>query len=195
MRIVRRIEVRVIWHKFTEFFYCCSAKFCFPARKFLDEFIRIRRGNNEVYDGSYVNVLFMLGNIHKLEGRHGEANQSWVEANRTFKELGLDKENPEIASVMEGLTKGLTRKEDEQLPAQDDVQPKAAPAKSRPRGIFSRIRDSMREEKLPAFPNPSSDEPKPSLDEWGSHSLSSLSDAAPVSSPAQNKNFNRTSTL
>ena len=69
----------------------------------LDEFVRIRQENRTEPDGDYVNVLFMIGNIHKLQGYEDEAKKSWKEAYALFKQLGLEKENPEIAAVMRNL--------------------------------------------------------------------------------------------
>jgi tetratricopeptide (TPR) repeat protein len=70
------------------------------ALQLLNDFINIREGLNTERDGDYVNVLFMIGNIHKMEGDEEQAQSCWTEAYRVFKELGLQDVNPEIAKVM-----------------------------------------------------------------------------------------------
>ena len=75
------------------------------ARDLLTEFIRIRRENSTKNDGDYVNVLFMIGNIHKMEGKEAEAKLCWDEAYQVFQELGLTETNPQIAEVMNNLLK------------------------------------------------------------------------------------------
>lgn len=75
------------------------------AFQLLDEFIRIRQENGTEPDGDYVNVLFMIGNIHKLLGGEEDAKKCWTEAYGVFKELGLAETNPQIAEVMSNLVK------------------------------------------------------------------------------------------
>ncbi|GAX11253.1 kinesin light chain [Fistulifera solaris] len=75
------------------------------AYQLLDEFIRIRQENGTEPDGDYVNVLFMIGNIHKMQGNEEEAQKCWTEAYGVFQELGLAEGNPQIAEVMGTLVK------------------------------------------------------------------------------------------
>jgi tetratricopeptide (TPR) repeat protein len=75
------------------------------ARDLLTEFIRIRRDNHSKNDGDYVNVLFMIGNIHKMQGHEEDAQLCWSEAYQVFQELGLAETNPQIAKVMNHLLK------------------------------------------------------------------------------------------
>lgn len=83
------------------------------ARDLLTEFIRIRRDNNTKHDGDYVNVLFMIGNIHKMQENQDEARRCWTEAYRVFQDLGLEEKNPEIATMMNELLKSEMNEEDE----------------------------------------------------------------------------------
>lgn len=75
------------------------------AFQLLDEFIRIRQENGTEQDGDYVNVLFMIGNIHKMQANEDEAKKCWTEAYGVFKQLGLAETNPQIAEVMGNLVK------------------------------------------------------------------------------------------
>jgi tetratricopeptide (TPR) repeat protein len=73
------------------------------AFQLLDEFVRIRQENGTEPDGDFVNALFMIGNIHKMQGYEDEAKKCWKEAYGIFKELGLAQGNPQIAAVMRNL--------------------------------------------------------------------------------------------
>jgi tetratricopeptide (TPR) repeat protein len=75
------------------------------AFQLLDEFIRIRQENGTEPDGDYVNVLFVIGNIHKMQSNEEEAKKCWTEAYGVFKQLGLAETNPQIAEVMSNLVK------------------------------------------------------------------------------------------
>jgi tetratricopeptide (TPR) repeat protein len=75
------------------------------AFQLLDEFIRIRQENGTEPDGDHVNVLFMIGNIHKMQANEDEAKKCWTEAYGVFKKLGLAETNPQIAEVMSNLVK------------------------------------------------------------------------------------------
>jgi tetratricopeptide (TPR) repeat protein len=75
------------------------------AFQLLEEFIRIRQENGTEPDGDYVNVLFMIGNIHKMQANEDEAKKCWTEAYGVFKQLGLAETNPQIAEVMSNLVK------------------------------------------------------------------------------------------
>ena len=80
------------------------------AFQLLDEFIRIRQDNGTEPDGDYVNVLFMIGNIHKMQGRENEAQKCWTEAYDVFQELGMADGNPHIAEVMSTLVRDDDKK-------------------------------------------------------------------------------------
>jgi tetratricopeptide (TPR) repeat protein len=75
------------------------------AFQLLDEFIRIRQENGTELDGDYVNVLFMIGNIHKMQENEADARKCWTEAYGVFKKLGLAETNPQIAEIMSNLVK------------------------------------------------------------------------------------------
>lgn len=75
------------------------------AFQLLDEFIRIRDENGTEPDGDYVNVLFMIGNIHKMQGYEDDAKKCWTQAYGIFKKLGLAETNPQIAEIMSNLVK------------------------------------------------------------------------------------------
>jgi tetratricopeptide (TPR) repeat protein len=70
------------------------------ALQLLNEFVRIRQENNTEKDGDYVNVLFMIGNIHKMQGREDLAQKCWTEAYEVFQDLGLAEGNPQITQIM-----------------------------------------------------------------------------------------------
>jgi tetratricopeptide (TPR) repeat protein len=114
----------------------------------LNEFIRIRRENRVPHDGDYVNVLFMIGNIHKMQGDDEEARVCWTEAYDVFQELGLATENPQIAKVMNNLLYG------EQNPIDEPAAEEEATETKRPgllSGISSRFKDALRDEKMPKY--------------------------------------------
>ena len=73
------------------------------ALSMLTEFIRIRRENDSDDDGDYVNVLFMIGNIHKMQGNEEDAKTWWKDAYDVFQKLGLSAGNPQVAQAMENL--------------------------------------------------------------------------------------------
>jgi tetratricopeptide (TPR) repeat protein len=75
------------------------------ALQLLSEFIRIRKNSQTEKDGDYVNVLFMMGNVHKMQGSEEEAQKCWTEAYEVFQGLGLVEDNPEIAELMGNLLK------------------------------------------------------------------------------------------
>ena len=78
------------------------------GRKHLEDFVRIRKKNNTHESADYVNVLLMIGNIHKIQGRDSIAKRAWAEAYNIFNAIGLQDENPQIAKV---LTKLLNKKD------------------------------------------------------------------------------------
>jgi len=78
------------------------------GREFLEGFVRIRKNNHTHESADYVNVLFIIGNIHKIQGRDGDAKRAWAEAYDIFNAIGLEDENPQIAKV---LTKLLSKKD------------------------------------------------------------------------------------
>lgn len=101
------------------------------AFQLLDEFIRIRQENGTEPDGDYVNVLFMIGNIHKMQANEDEAKKCWTEAYGVFKTLGLAETNPQIAEVMGNLVK-----DDVELKPQPDH---SAGAEKKSKGVLGRI--------------------------------------------------------
>eukprot|EP00536_Pseudo-nitzschia_multiseries_P008540 jgi/Psemu1/198330/e_gw1.217.66.1 len=105
------------------------------AKDLLIEFIRIRRDNNAKNDGDYVNVLFTIGNIHKMEGEEAEAKSCWNEAYQVFQELGLNETNPQIAEVMNNLL---------QVENLDEEEPE--PPASR-KSIFGLVSEKFKKEK------------------------------------------------
>jgi len=120
------------------------------ARTYLDEFVRIRRDNNNRMDADYVNVLFIIGNISKMQGNDLDARQCWTEAYQVFTEIGLEAENPQIAKVMNNLLYGTNNnalsshgygKSKKQTPWLMDAL-----------GI-SRVKQSLRPEKMPKHRN------------------------------------------
>lgn len=88
------------------------------ALSMLTEFIRIRQENESENDGDYVNVLFMIGNIHKMQGNEEEAKKWWTDAYDVFQELGLSEGNPQVAQVMDNLLR------QENIGQREEVQPK-----------------------------------------------------------------------
>lgn len=99
----------------------------------LDEFIRIRQDNGTEPDGDYVNVLFMIGNIHKMQGHEEEAQKCWTEAYGVFQELGLADGNPQIAEVMGSLVKddrARRQKRNTKAAASTESAPDKSPSKS-----------------------------------------------------------------
>ena len=78
------------------------------GRQYLEDFARIRKNNHTDESADYVNALFIIGNIHKIQGRDSLAKRAWAEAYDIFNEIGLDDENPAIAKI---LTKLLNKKE------------------------------------------------------------------------------------
>jgi tetratricopeptide (TPR) repeat protein len=124
------------------------------AFQLLDEFVRIRQDNGTEPDGDYVNVLFMIGNMHKMQGNETEAQKCWTEAYDVFQELGLADGNPQIAEVMGNLVKDDTRKNRHRnkrsgktVTAAAETQNNSAdqdammqrPNKSVPRRVFGRL--------------------------------------------------------
>lgn len=114
------------------------------AKELLEEFIRIRRDREVPLDGDFVNVLFMIGNIHKMQGNDRLARECWSEAYDVFQELGLAAENPQIASVMNNLLYGGS--------TASEMSSKLDEEKKRPTllsHLSSRFKDSLRAEKMP----------------------------------------------
>jgi hypothetical protein len=115
------------------------------ARELLEDFIRIRREGKFAFDGDYVNVLFMIGNINKMRGDDVLARECWSEAYEVFQELGLADENPQIAKVMNNLLQGDINNSTASFSSEDEE-------KKRPNlltHISNRFKDSLRAEKMP----------------------------------------------
>lgn len=75
------------------------------ALQLLNEFVRIREEIGAENDQDYVNVLIMVGNIHKMKNNEGEARRCWTTAYKVFTDIGLAESNPQIAAVMTSLLK------------------------------------------------------------------------------------------
>uniref|UniRef100_A0A7S4RQQ2 Uncharacterized protein n=1 Tax=Ditylum brightwellii TaxID=49249 RepID=A0A7S4RQQ2_9STRA len=73
------------------------------AKHHLDEFVKIRRVNKTKESADYVNILFMIGNINRINGYDTQAKAAWSEALEIFKHIGLAKENPELARTLDNL--------------------------------------------------------------------------------------------
>ena len=73
------------------------------ARDILSQCVKIRRENGTHIDGDYVNVLVMIGNIYKDEGKDKIAREVWNEAYQVFSERGLAETNPKIKAAMDHL--------------------------------------------------------------------------------------------
>jgi hypothetical protein len=116
------------------------------ARHLLTEFIRIRRENNTENDGDYVNVLFMIGNIHKMQGNEPDARQCWSEAYDVFHELGLAETNPQIARVMDNLLKDDTSRGGA---SGNGGKGKKGKGSGLLGSLAERLKGNVREEKLP----------------------------------------------
>lgn len=121
------------------------------ARNYLQDFVNIRQENDADFDGDYVNVLFMIGNIHKIQGDDTKAKECWSEAYQVFQELGLAEENPQIARVMDSLLQG-EKPRPKPRPHRPTSHPYPKPKKT---GLFgsitSRFKDALREEKMPKY--------------------------------------------
>jgi hypothetical protein len=75
------------------------------AFQLLNEYVRIREEIGAENDGDYVNVMIMVGNIHKIRHNEDEAKRCWTAAYKVFQELGMAENNPQIAEVMNSLVK------------------------------------------------------------------------------------------
>lgn len=117
------------------------------SRQLLQDFIRIRRENRIPHDGDYVNVLFMIGNIHKMQGDESQARVCWSEAYDVFQELGLAEENPQIAKVMNNLLYG----EQKMSVAAEVADQEEARRPGLLTSISSRLKDALRDEKMPKY--------------------------------------------
>lgn len=108
------------------------------ALSMLTEFIRIRQENESENDGDYVNVLFMIGNIHKMQGNEDEARKWWTDAYDVFQDLGLSAGNPQVAQAMDNLLR-------ENIGQREEVEEKKA-------GFFGdfaeKMKDAFEEDKL-----------------------------------------------
>lgn len=117
------------------------------SRQLLEDFIRIRRENRVSHDGDYVNVLFMTGNVHKMQGNDREARVCWSEAYDVFQELGLAEENPQIAKVMNNLLYGEQKPTVSTEPSEDTEARRPGLLTS----LSSRLKNTLRDEKMPKY--------------------------------------------
>jgi len=105
------------------------------GRQYLEDFARIRKNNHTEESADYVNALFIIGNIHKIQGRDSLAKEAWAEAYEIFNEIGLDDENPAIAKI---LTKLLSKKE----------KGGGSSDSGRKSGVFGRLKSNFTSEKV-----------------------------------------------
>ena len=117
------------------------------ARSYLDEFVRIRRHIHALDDVDYINVMFVIGNIHMIQGNENAANRHWSDAYRVVQELGLERVNPQISSVMERLLRHRQSVVPQKRPQHDD-HPVTKPLMSGFLGrIAASLKDTLREER------------------------------------------------
>jgi tetratricopeptide (TPR) repeat protein len=117
------------------------------ALQLLNDFISLKDGNKVTRDGEYVNVLFMIGNIHKLRGFEDQAQKVWTEAYEIFQELGLAESNPEIAEAMEKLMidRGLTPATKRQdTSSQGDFFPEEPQPHKKGGGMMKRLKKKVK---------------------------------------------------
>ena len=114
------------------------------AFQLLNEFIHIREGNETEPDGDYVNVLFMIGNIHKMQGNEDEAQTCWTEAYKIFKELGLAESNPQIAEVMEKLMRDNEGVADAAAANDEDMGALDDPINPKKKSVFNRLKKKVK---------------------------------------------------
>jgi len=84
------------------------------ALQLLNEYIRIREEVGAENDGEFVSVLFMVGNIYKMQKNEEEAKRVFTEAYKIFMDLGLAEENPEIAQNLSSVVDDPELKQREQ---------------------------------------------------------------------------------
>ncbi len=118
------------------------------SRQLLEDFIRIRRESRATPDGDYVNVLFMIGNIHKMQGDDREARVCWSEAYAVFQELGLAEENPQIAKVMNSLLYGQQKSDDVAAGSSEEEEARRPGLLT---SLSSRLKNTLRDEKMPKY--------------------------------------------
>ena len=104
------------------------------GREYLEDFVRIRKNNHTDESADYVNVLFIIGNIHKIEGNDNDAKRAWAEAYDIFNAIGLQDENPQIAKI---LTKLLNKKDKHGDGASDSKK-----------SVFGRLKSNFTNEKV-----------------------------------------------
>lgn len=119
------------------------------ARELLEDYIRIRREGEIPFDGDYVNVLFMIGNINKMWGDDGLARECWSQAYEVFQELGLADENPQIARVMNNLLYG----DNNNAAASNTTEEEEKKRPNLLSHISSRFKDSLSAERMPKLPS------------------------------------------
>eukprot|EP00957_Ditylum_brightwellii_P160539 12221506-Ditylum_brightwellii.AAC.1 len=73
------------------------------AKHHLDDFVKIRGVNKTKEAADYVNILSMIGNIHRINGDETQAKAAWSEALEIFKQIGLAKAYPELSQTLHTL--------------------------------------------------------------------------------------------
>jgi hypothetical protein len=110
------------------------------ALQLLNEYVRIKDEIGAENDGDYVNVLIMLGNIHKLRHSEDEAKRCWTAAYKVFQELGMAESNPQIAEVMNSLVKDPNAKpENGKQGGMDDI------GDSKGKSVLSRLSEKAKQ--------------------------------------------------
>jgi hypothetical protein len=102
--------------------------------------VRIREEIRAENDGDYVNVMIMVGNIHKIRHNEDEARRCWTAAYKVFQELGMAENNPQIAEVMNSLVKDPNAKAESGKPAGMDES-----GDSKSRSVLSRISEKAKQ--------------------------------------------------
>ena len=115
------------------------------SMQLLTESVRIRQQNKTKNDGDYVNVLFMIGNIHKMQDREEEAQKCWTEAFEVFQDLGLADGNPQIAQLMNTLMKDSNLDKMPEHFQEKFKQPKGPSMLGR---LTEKVKGTLRDEKL-----------------------------------------------
>lgn len=59
------------------------------------------RDANSVRDSAYINVLFVIGNLYKMQDNEDEAKRWWTRGYDMYLELGMNEAKPQIGKEME----------------------------------------------------------------------------------------------
>lgn len=61
------------------------------------------RDANSVRDSAYINVLFVIGNLYKMQDNEDEAKRWWTRGYDMYMELGMNEAKPQIGKEMEAI--------------------------------------------------------------------------------------------